>query len=317
MNEKRIQELLNDSARHCENMGLQLGTRMYHDEDGWCAILHPLPIEIDGKRAEGSFGNIDILGIMGLFDKDSIEDVMMVNDEIWIDGKLDGEKVHVEVWMFTPEGEKIVDRIRSAAKTKFKPTGLRTLDKQLGGGLMPGSLMLLSGPLGVGKSSLAMAIANAYAKDGRIAFYVSSTEANNDCIRALADRAEIYNRGLFLCCRDFNDLEEDIDSLDSVNFIVYDFLQEKPHESLKIADALNQHCKDTKTCALLINTMNKKGEPRGGAQLEDAVDVVMEMGYGQWPHSGTRELIVRKNRYGKSNTNSFWSLTQTGIESEK
>jgi hypothetical protein len=119
IDEKRIEQLLDDAAQCWENMGLSFGTRMYHEgEDGWCAIIHPLPVEIDGERVEGvGEGCINLLGIIGLFD-DDIEDARMLlrgtTDEIWVAGKIDGESVRLELWLYVPEGEEVVDQIRSS-----------------------------------------------------------------------------------------------------------------------------------------------------------------------------------------------------------
>lgn len=118
MTEQQLEDWLNEVAKCWENMGLHLGTQCFRDEeDGWRAVMHPLPVEVNGKIVESLDDTIDLLSVLDHFDKGSVDYFSVHNAEITVSGKVNGSDVALELWLYVPEDAKPVDSISDSPST--------------------------------------------------------------------------------------------------------------------------------------------------------------------------------------------------------
>jgi DNA repair protein RadA/Sms len=216
----------------------------------------------------------------------------------------------------------LVDLAGSSAPLKRLATGIAELDHVLGGGLVPGSAILLGGDPGIGKSTLTLQAAAALARAGQSVVYVSGEEAV-DQIRLRAQRLDLGDAPVKLAAA--VDVEALLGSLgggDAPDLLIIDSIQTMRLEALEqsggsvgqlraCADALVRHAKRTGCVVLLIGHVTKDGQIAGPRLLEHMVDAVVYF-EGDRGHA-FRILRAVKNRFGPANEIGVFEMREGGL----
>lgn len=200
------------------------------------------------------------------------------------------------------------------------PSGIDELDRVLGGGLVPGGVVLLAGEPGVGKSTLALEVAAAAAGT---TLYVTGEETTAQ-VRQRADRTGSVHERLYLAAvRDLDDVlshaeqvSPDLLVLDSIQTITASGVEGaagSPSQVRGVAAGLVSLAKQVGTSVLLVGHVTKDGAVAGPRVLEHLVDVVVMFEGDR--HSRLRLLRGVKNRFGASDEVGCLDLDESGIRS--
>ena len=195
------------------------------------------------------------------------------------------------------------------------------LDLVLGGGIVPGSLVLIGGSPGVGKSTLMLKLAGNLDKK---VLYVAGEESPGQ-IKIRADRLGIKNKNLFLMPEIVveNILEEikkgyDLVIIDSIQTIYSENITSAPGSVSQVREAtfeLMRIAKESKTPIFIIGHITKEGSIAGPRVLEHMVDTVL-----YFEGDASRELrILRsfKNRFGSTSEIGIFEMSKQGLVSAK
>jgi DNA repair protein RadA/Sms len=210
---------------------------------------------------------------------------------------------------------------QSAAVARARPTGVAELDRVLGGGLVPGSVVLLAGEPGVGKSTLLLEVARAVAASGATSLVVTGEESAAQ-VRLRAARTDALHPALFLAAE--NDLgailthiaqvEPTLLVLDSVQTVTTDAAESGAGSVTQIravTTALIAVAKARGMATVLVGHVTKDGSIAGPRMLEHLVDVVLHFDGDR--HSSLRLLRAVKNRYGAADEVGCFEMRDNGI----
>jgi DNA repair protein RadA/Sms len=201
------------------------------------------------------------------------------------------------------------------------PTGLEGLDRVLGGGLVPGSVVLVAGEPGVGKSTLLLQVATAVAREGSPTVYVSGEESAQQ-VALRAQRVGAVNPNLLLLAETsceavlqrLEQIEAGLVVVDSVQAMVVEAVDGVAGSvgQVRQAAARFQHLAKTRSVpVILVGHVTKEGMIAGPKLLEHLVDVVMSL-EGE-PGHDLRALRAGKNRYGTVAELALYSMTDRGL----
>lgn len=201
------------------------------------------------------------------------------------------------------------------------PTGVAEFDRVLGGGLVPGAVVLLAGEPGVGKSTLLLDVAGIAAGTGRRVLYVSGEESAGQ-VRLRAERIGALQAGLLLASE--TDLgtvlghieaeQPDLLVLDSVQTIASAEVDGAPggvSQVREVTAAIITAAKSRDMPVVLVGHVTKDGTVAGPRTLEHLVDVVCQFEGDR--HATLRMVRAVKNRYGPTDEVGCFELTETGI----
>ena len=212
-----------------------------------------------------------------------------------------------------------LSEIKSQNKNRLS-TGLTELDRTLGGGLVDGSVVLIGGDPGIGKSTLilqALAAINA----SSTTLYVSGEESAEQ-VSERAIRLGIKEDILFIgethlekIIKISKDLRPKVIVIDSIQTMVTDLSNSAPGSVTQVRDCaaqLTQYAKQTNTILLMIGHVTKGGALAGPRILEHMVDAVL---YFEGD-AGGRYRIIRavKNRFGAVNEISVFAMGEKGLQ---
>ena len=188
-------------------------------------------------------------------------------------------------------------------------TSIAELDRVLGGGLVKGSLVLIGGEPGIGKSTLILQLCNAMAKEEENVLYVSGEESGEQ-IKLRADRLGINNENImFLGETDIDAIEVEIVNMkpklvviDSIQTMFSNEITSAPgtvSQVREITARIMKCCKQNQITTLIIGHVTKDGNIAGPRVLEHMVDTVLYL-------EGERYFSYRilrsvKNRFGSTN----------------
>ena len=210
--------------------------------------------------------------------------------------------------------------VDTAQEIRF-PTGMGELDRVLGGGAVKGSLVLVGGAPGVGKSTLLLQICASLCRENRV-LYVSGEES----VRQLKLRAQrlgvsggnllvLSETGLEDVLQSVSDESPDILIVDSIQTLYNGALESPPGSVGQVKDctmALMQLAKGRDVPVFVIGHVNKEGSIAGPKVLEHMVDCVLYFEGEQ--HSTCRILRAAKNRFGATNEIGVFEMLDTGLE---
>jgi len=206
--------------------------------------------------------------------------------------------------------------------TRHFHTGISELDRVLGGGLVPGSVTLLAGDPGVGKSTLLLEVVHRWAQTGRRALYLSGEESAGQ-IRLRAERTCCTHDEVYLAAE--SDLQMVLGHMEEVrpSLVVVDSVQTMSTTEVDgvtggvtqvraVTTALTMVAKTSRVAILLVGHVTKDGAIAGPRSLEHLVDVVLHF-------EGDRTSALRmvrgvKNRFGPADEVGCFLLHDNGIE---
>jgi len=210
--------------------------------------------------------------------------------------------------------------ISSQEITRFS-TGIGELDRVLGGGIVPGSIVLLGGDPGIGKSTLLLQAANHIAADGQKVIYLSGEESLKQ-IRLRSLRLNIHNENIYLLSeQNINLLEEYVKEVNP-NFIIIDSIQTvySPNISAipgsisqlrECTAKITEIAKKLEKAFFLIGHVTKEGTIAGPKVLEHMVDVVIS--FEGENNYAFRLLRCIKNRFGATNEIGLMEMSGKGL----
>ena len=212
-----------------------------------------------------------------------------------------------------------LNEIENDNEVRYK-TGMVELDRVLGGGIVKGSLVLLSGDPGIGKSTLLLQICNQLGKKLKI-LYVSGEESYSQ-IKLRAQRLKVCTDNLYILCEtDVQAICEHISSttpdlviVDSIQTMNFTELNSSPGCVTQVRESSNILMRTAKMLSvpiIMVGHVNKDGNIAGPKVLEHIVDAVLYF-------EGERNLSFRilravKNRFGSTNEIGVFEMYDTGL----
>jgi len=209
----------------------------------------------------------------------------------------------------------------SAKQITRMGTNIGEFDRVLGGGLVQGSVILLGGEPGVGKSTLMLQVLNKLDTSNVVYF---SGEESKEQIRLRADRLEVEDEQLLLSTE--SSLEKIIYNMDKLtpNLIVVDSIQTVHSEEVnnipgsitqvkECSSRLAQKAKEIGSIVILIGHITKSGNIAGPKVMEHLVDTVLYLEGGD--NDLYRVLRTMKNRFGSTNEVGIFSMNEKGLDS--
>jgi DNA repair protein RadA/Sms len=224
----------------------------------------------------------------------------------------------------SPEGS--VLRTDSVAKAitgnqERLTSGLNDFDAVLGGGIVAGSVNLIAGQPGIGKSTLLLQLAYAIAANAKV-LYVSGEESAHQ-VGLRAQRLGTDHRDLqFAGSTVADDIAATISTgnyqlviVDSIQTMACTAISSAPGSVTQITNSallLTAAAKHTNTAVLLVGHVTKEGSIAGPKILEHAVDVVLNLEGDRY--GGFKILRAVKNRFGSTNEAGIFEMTETGMQ---
>lgn len=209
-----------------------------------------------------------------------------------------------------------------SGKAAARPTGVGELDRVLGGGIVAGSVVLLSGEPGVGKSTLLLEVAHRWARRaGQRSLYITAEESAGQ-VRLRADRTGAVHEGVFLASesdlgtvlghvRQVRPTLLVVDSVQTMLAAESDGVLGGVTQVRAVTAALTSLAKTEGIAVLLVGHVTKDGTVAGPRTLEHLVDVVLHF-------EGERNSVLRtvrgiKNRFGSTDEVGCFELHENGI----
>jgi DNA repair protein RadA/Sms len=234
------------------------------------------------------------------------------------------EQVEVTTATAGASGNRLkIEPVAKAAVTKTKrvTTGMKDVDEVLGGGLVAGSVNLLAGQPGIGKSTLLLQLANNIAGNSNV-LYVSGEESAQQ-VALRAERLGTKSKSLQLATSTItNDIAATIASndfdvvvVDSVQSIAVNEIASAAGNISQITNStqlLSAAAKSTGTALVLVGHVTKEGAIAGPKVLEHMVDVVLQLEGDRY--GGFKILRAVKNRYGATTEAGIFEMTDKGMD---
>lgn len=204
-------------------------------------------------------------------------------------------------------------------------TCIEEFDRVLGGGLVKGAIILLSGEPGIGKSTLTLQICGKLAQFGQKTLYISGEESLNQ-IAARASRLGINEEKLEFIGENLLEniiatietVKPDCVILDSIHLVYADTIPSVAGSINQIrfcAEALMNFAKKTATPVIIIGHVTKDGTLAGPRVLEHLVDTVLFLEGERWQNF--RVLRGLKNRFGPTHEIGIFEMTENGLQGVK
>ena len=200
-------------------------------------------------------------------------------------------------------------------------TGMGELDRVLGGGLVSGSVVLLSGEPGIGKSTLLLQICNKLSEKQKV-LYVSGEESGGQ-LKLRAERLGIKGEGIYLMTETDRDaivaqcdeLKPDVVIMDSVQTLVCSEISSAPGSVTQVREgalSLINYAKANGCAMFLVGHVNKEGGISGPKILEHMVDAVL---YFEGERTNSYRIIrAIKNRFGSTNEIGVFEMADLGLK---
>ncbi len=199
-------------------------------------------------------------------------------------------------------------------------TGMPELDRVLGGGLVSGSVVLISGEPGIGKSTLLMQISDSFCKNMKV-LYVSGEESAGQ-LKLRAERLGVGGEDLYILTE--TNIEKIIEQItrispqivivDSVQTMYSGMISSAPSSITQVREAAMAFiglAKSKGISVLLVGHVNKEGGIAGPKVLEHMVDAVLY--FEGERHQSYRLIRAIKNRYGATDEIGVFEMTDTGL----
>lgn len=200
-------------------------------------------------------------------------------------------------------------------------TEIAELDRVLGGGIVPGSLVLVGGDPGIGKSTLLLQVCQRLADQKKKVLYISGEESLKQ-IKLRANRMGEFNEHLLLLCETNLEIirsviekqKPEIAIVDSIQTMYSEDVASAPGSVSQVREATNtfmQLAKGMTISIFIVGHVTKEGTVAGPRVLEHMVDTVLYFEGDR--HASYRILRGVKNRFGSTNEIGVFEMRQTGL----
>ena len=212
-----------------------------------------------------------------------------------------------------------VKEISTTDEIRYR-TGLNELDRVMGGGIVKGSLVLLGGDPGIGKSTILLQICEHLGRELKI-LYVSGEESKRQ-LKLRADRLDVNSENLYiltqtdveLICESIRQDKPHIVMIDSIQTMSLSELSSAPGSVTQVRESTNYFMRTAKSLdipMIIVGHVNKEGSIAGPKVLEHVVDAVLHF-------EGDKQMSYRilravKNRYGSTNEIGVFEMTDKGL----
>ena len=213
----------------------------------------------------------------------------------------------------------------SLSEDERQTTQIRELDRVLGGGIVPGSLVLVGGDPGIGKSTLLLQVCRNLAENQVTVLYISG-EVSLRQIKLRANRIGDFNDKMQLLCETNLEVIREVIERKKPDVVVIDSIQTMFHEDVSSApgsvsqvrestNILMQIAKGMGISVFIVGHVTKEGNVAGPRVLEHMVDTVLYFEGDR--HASYRVLRAVKNRFGSTNEIGVFEMCNTGLEEVK
>ena len=213
----------------------------------------------------------------------------------------------------------------SLSEDERQTTQIGELDRVLGGGIVPGSLVLVGGDPGIGKSTLLLQVCRNLAENQVTVLYISGEESLRQ-IKLRANRIGDFNDKMQLLCETNLEVIREVIERKRPDVVVIDSIQTMFHEDVSSApgsvsqvrestNILMQIAKGMGISVFIVGHVTKEGNVAGPRVLEHMVDTVLYFEGDR--HASYRVLRAVKNRFGSTNEIGVFEMCNTGLEEVK
>jgi DNA repair protein RadA/Sms len=217
---------------------------------------------------------------------------------------------------------KVEDVTKAAAsKTERILTGISDIDVVLGGGIVAGSVNLLAGQPGIGKSTLLLQLAYNVSKKYKVLYVSGEESAQQVALRAerLGTQLKSLKLAVSVVANDIASTisggEYDLVVVDSIQAVAVNEIPSAAGSVNQITNStqlLSAAAKSSNTALIIVGHVTKEGSIAGPKVLEHIVDVVLQLEGDRY--GGFKVLRTIKNRYGSTNESGIFEMTDTGLK---
>lgn len=213
-----------------------------------------------------------------------------------------------------------INKVELSKAIRFS-TGLSEFDRTLGGGFVQGSLVLIAGDPGIGKSTILLQTSNSIAKSRKV-LYVSAEESASQ-VKLRADRLNVNEDNLFiysqsnfeLIKKQLEDIKPDVLIVDSIQAVYTQHITSSPGSVSQIRECTNELMTIAKTqniTIIVVGHVTKDGTIAGPKVLEHMVDTVIHFEGDRY--KSYRILRSIKNRFGNTSEVGIFEMKDNGLE---
>jgi DNA repair protein RadA/Sms len=231
------------------------------------------------------------------------------------------EKTRFESHRVTENRPELIHEIKASQKSRVQ-TQISVVDRLLGGGVVEGSLVLVGGDPGIGKSTLMLQLAEAFSAQDKTVLYISGEESKEQAaLRALrlgikTDKIYLFSETLFSEIKKaVESIKPELLIIDSVQIVYKGELPSLPGSVTQVKEIAMEAmhiAKGLKITTFLIGHVTKSGELAGPRVLEHIVDTVLDF-EGDRQH-GYRILRSTKNRFGPTDEIALFQMGGKGLK---
>ena len=240
--------------------------------------------------------------------------------EIAVDSKIKNKNARVSVSESSSSKPQRLSDISSTQDVRFS-TGIDELNRVLGGGAVVGSLILIGGAPGIGKSTILLQLCGEIGSSKKV-LYISGEESEHQ-LKMRAKRIGVENGEIFVLAetnmerilRSIDEINPDIVIVDSIQTVYLDHVESTPGSISQVREctmALMRKTKANTFTTFIVGHVNKDGNIAGPKILEHMVDCVL---YFEGEQNTTfRILRSAKNRYGSTNEIGVFEMNDRGLQ---
>lgn len=237
--------------------------------------------------------------------------------------EIDDKSVKKEIFIVDKSSSKpvTINSIRSKGEERFS-TCINELDRVLGGGVVKGSLVLVGGDPGIGKSTMLIQVSSNVAESGKKVLYITGEESESQ-IKMRAQRLGINSNNLYIFAENnlslieaqLDKIDPEMIILDSIQTVYNPEIASAPGTVSQIKEGTSKFMKIAKKMGIstfLVGHVTKEGSLAGPKLLEHMVDTVL---YFEGERYNTYRLVrAVKNRFGSTNELGVFEMRDTGLE---
>ncbi|MBS5788638.1 MAG: DNA repair protein RadA [Clostridioides difficile] len=237
--------------------------------------------------------------------------------------EIDDKSVKKETFIVDKSSSKpvTINSIRSKGEERFS-TRINELDRVLGGGVVKGSLVLVGGDPGIGKSTMLIQVSSNVAESGKKVLYITGEESESQ-IKMRAQRLGINSNNLYIFAENnlslieaqLDKIDPEMIILDSIQTVYNPEIASAPGTVSQIKEGTSKFMKIAKKMGIstfLVGHVTKEGSLAGPKLLEHMVDTVL---YFEGERYNTYRLVrAVKNRFGSTNELGVFEMRDTGLE---